>query len=94
MPATDGDGASDQSANSDRGPPTWLGVRLLPAAVLAWLGVLALLTGVHGVWWMLGEPNPAHVGYGVPSLLWDSSLVFVGVYLLTVALGSAAARLD
>jgi hypothetical protein len=93
MPATDEDGTGDESGNGGRGP-TWLAVRLLPPAVLAWLGVLALLAGVHGVWWMLGEPNPAHVGYGVPSLLWDSSLVFAGVYLLTVALGSAAARLD
>jgi hypothetical protein len=42
---------------------------------------------------MLGESNPAHVGYGVPSLLWDSSLVFVGVYFLTAAVGSAATRL-
>lgn len=92
IPSTDGDGAKSRSVNSDNGPP-WLGVRLLPAAVLAWLGVLALLTGVHGVWWMLGESNPAHVGYGVPSLLWDSSLVFVGVYFLTAAVGSAATRL-
>jgi len=93
MPSSDGDGTTDQSPNADHGVQ-WLGVRLLPAAVLAWLGVLALLTGVHGVWWLLGESNPAHAGYGVPSLLWDSSLVFVGVYFLTVAVGSAAARLD
>ncbi|MDL0123084.1 MULTISPECIES: hypothetical protein [Halobacterium] len=93
MPSPDDDGAADQSLNGDHGPPR-LGVRLLPSAVLAWLGVLALLTGVHGVWWMLGEPTPAYAGYGVPSLLWDSALVFVGVYFLTVAVGSAAARLD
>lgn len=92
MPAANGDDATDQSLNGDR--PTWLGARLLPVAVLAWLGVLALLTGVHGIWWLLGESDPTHVGYGVPSLLWDSSLVFVGVYLLTVAVGSAVARLS
>ncbi len=73
-------------------PPLAVGVTLWREAVVAALGLVTLLTGLHGFWFVLGGGFYDYE-YTVWNLAGDLAYLFAGVFLLVVAVGSAATRL-
>ncbi|MCG1002571.1 MULTISPECIES: hypothetical protein [Halobacterium] len=72
--------------------PLAVGVTLWREGVVAFLGLVALLTGVHGFWFVLGGGFYDYQ-YEVWDLAGDLAYLLAGVFLLVVAVGSAATRL-
>ena len=72
--------------------PLVVGVTLWREAVVAALGLLALLTGVHGYWFVLGGGFYDYQ-YTDVNLVGDLAFLFAGVILVFAAVGSAATRL-
>jgi len=73
-------------------PPLAVGVTLWREGFLVGFGVLALLTGVNGVWFALGGGLDAS-RYSVLNLAGDVAYVTAGAILLVAAAGSAVTRL-
>jgi hypothetical protein len=72
--------------------PLVVGVRLWREGFVAFLGFLALLTGVNGYWFVLGGGFYDYE-YDAINLAGDLAFLLAGVFLLVVAAGSATTRL-
>jgi|GEM_PF-2585495 len=72
--------------------PLVVGVTLWREGVVASLGLLALLTGGHGVWFVLGG-GLTDWQYTTVNLAGDLAYLFAGVFLLVAAVGSTVTRL-
>ncbi|MCD2201176.1 hypothetical protein LPA44_14955 [Halobacterium sp. KA-4] len=82
-----------ERGESDTSPsPLVVGVRLWREGLVAFLGLVALLTGVNGYWFVLGG-GLDEWGYTALNLAGDLAFLLAGVFLLVVAVGSVATRL-
>lgn len=84
--------ASEEADPGTPNSPLVIGFTLWRESVLASLGTLALLTGLHGWWFLLGN-GLDQSGYTVTSLVGDLAYVFAGLLLVVAAVGSATLRI-
>jgi hypothetical protein len=81
----------DATRTTTRDTPLFVGVALWRQSLVATVGLLALLTGVHG--WLTAMGGAlSDWGYTPLNLLLDTGWVVLGVFLLFGAVGSAARR--